>query len=208
MRPLLVIFAYSGMDDMIDRHWESWQKTGCDILLSFPVDAPCRRGGLAFEKSQHHGAEIMKRIFRTFEHVMNLPYITYYFTEADSMGFCCPPRLLKDGLHCFKWYNNDPNFKAQYYPHYCHGMNNMTLFKLFKASKRYEPSQEQGFQDRFIGMVCEENGIEMHHRPDLCYSRNLLETDEHFSEARQAIKNGVAFIHGVKHEWQMQKLLT
>lgn len=206
MKPLLVIFAYGGMDDMIERHWPFWERAQCDMLLSFPTDAPCKRGGLAFNSSQHHGAEIMRRIFRTFGHVLKMGYDTYYFTEGDSICLRKVPRALEGGLHGFLWKNNDPNFRASSYPHYCHSMNRNTLTKLALMSKQYDPGAEMGFQDRLIGRICEETGIPMFHRPDLCYSRNRLDTPEYVQQARDAIAGGVCFVHGIKTALELEEV--
>lgn len=206
MNPLLVIFCWKGDNERIERHWRTWEKMECEILLSFPVDQPCQRGGLAFNKSQHHGPEVMSRIFRTFEFVLNMRHETFYFLEADAIGLRPPPKELTNGLHGFLWDNKDPKFKASRYPHYLQGMNRETLQSFSDAVKNYDPSGEQGFQDRLIGRICEENGIPMVHRPDLTYSRNLIDTDEYFEQAQQAIDNGVCAIHGIKHQWQLDRL--
>lgn len=199
MKPLLLIFAYSGMDDMIERHYPTWEKAECDILLCFPTDAPCKRGGLAFDTSCHYGAPLMRRTFAAFKHVLRMGYNTYYCIEADSVCLGKAPRALPDGLHCFAWDNHGTSFKATRYPHWPWGMNRLTLVMLEAISRRYDPAQEHGFPDRLVGLICEENGIPMIHRPDLCHSRNRIsDSKEHEAEARQAIKDGVTFIHGIK----------
>lgn len=206
MRPLLTIFCWKGDDERIDRHWGSWEKTGCDIILSFPVDAPCRRGGLAFELSQHHGANIMRRIFDTFNRVRLIGYDTYWFGEADMIGIRSAPIEISDGLHGFLWDNKDPQFKAKQYIHYAQGMNRKTLSDVCVACHSVAPDSEQGFQDRFLGMVCENNNIPLIHRADITYSRNALDRNEYFEQAQTAIDSGVSFVHGIKEQWQLDRL--
>lgn len=206
MKSLLVVFAYAGMDEMIERHWPTWEKSGCDILLCFPVDAPCKRGGLAFDTSCHYGAPLMRRTFAAFKHVLQLGYDTYYFIEADSVCIGEAPQRLLYGVQCFAWNNSDPQFKAKRYLHWPWGMNRKTLTQLEAVCKYYPPSAEQGFPDRLLGLICEENEIPTMHRPDLAYSRNRLDTPEYVAQAREAIKNGAKFIHGVKTQQDLDNL--
>lgn len=206
MKPILTVFCWAGDDERIERHWPYWERTGCDILLSFPINAPCKRGGLAFGKSEHHGPEIMGRIFKTFRHVLQFNRDCYWFTEADSITLKKAPQHIEGGLHGFLWQNPDLRFKASQYPHYPHGMNHNTLAKLAIVSAKYDLSAEEGFQDRLIGRICEETGIPMIHRADLAYSRNLLDTDEYFFQAQEAIDKGITFLHGIKTKQQLDRL--
>ncbi len=198
--------AYGGEDEIVDRHWPTWERAECDIWLSFPVDDPCRRGGLAFNKSQHHGSEVMARIFKTYEFMLKTNYETFYMIEYDSICLRKAPRKLPGGLHAFLWNNGGGEFKATQYPHYAHGMNRATLTKLSLMAKRFDPCIEQGFQDRAIGFICEQTAIPMIHRPDLCHSRNRIDTPEYIEQAKAAIASGVTFVHGCKTEQDLRNI--
>lgn len=207
MKPLLVIFSYSGQDEMLNRHWPYFEKAECDILLSSPVDAACERGGLTYAKSQHYGSQLMARTFWTFRHVLKLGFDAYYFVEGDSVCLRPAPRKLTDGLHCFLWDNHDPRFTANQYPHWVLGMNRKTLVALESASRNYDPALESGFPDRLIGRICEESNIPMIHSPKLCHSRNRIsDNPEHEKEARQALKDGIVFLHGIKTQQDLWNL--
>ena len=150
----------------------------------------------------------MKRHFWTFKHVLRMAYDTYWFIEGDSICTGKAPTKPTNGVHCFAWDNNDPKFKAKQYLHWALGMNRQTLVRLAKASDAYNPAQEAGFPDRLIGLICQENGIEIKHRPDVSYSRNAIDREEYFQQAHQAIANGATFVHGIKHDWQLSTLFS
>jgi hypothetical protein len=196
--PLLVVFTYEGQNEMLDRHWKGYEKHfGEHILLSFPTDAPCPRGGVCFNKSQHYGKELMERIYKTLRLVTMMPYDMIYCIEGDSIILSKPPEILSSGLHCFLWNNTENRFKAKHYPHWPWAANKPTLSAIVQLM-RFRLEEEEGFPDRQMGLICEDNEIPMIHRSDICYSRNRLDRPEYIEEAREAIKNGAMFIHGIK----------
>jgi len=208
MRPLLTVFTWAGDDERIERHWPYWERSGCDILLSYPVDAPCARPGVAFHRSCHHGPELISRIFRTFEHVSGRQYATYYFIEADSVILGRVPVQLPPGFHGYFLPNdNEARFAAPLYPHYAHGMGRATLMDVIQGMALSEVDMEEGYPDRFLGRVLFENYIPMTNRVDLMYSRNLLDQPKYIAGARDAIAHGALFIHGIKEQHHLDAIL-
>lgn len=208
MKPLLTVFTWAGDDERIERHWPYWEKSGCDIQLVYPVDAPCKRPGLATGKSCHHGADLIMRILSGFEYALTAYRETYYFIEADSIVLGEVPETLTDGLHGYYLPNdNEQRFHAPTYPHYAHGMDRDTLEEILDDSIGCDPSEEEGYPDRFLGRICHENYIPMNNRVDLMYSRNLLDQPKYVAGARDAIKHGALFIHGIKEQHHIDAIL-
>ena len=150
----------------------------------------------------------MARTFWTFKHVLRLGYDTYWFVEGDSIATAKAPTKLTDGIHCFRWENYQTEFRAKTFLHWALGLNRKSLTQLAEASDLYNPAQEQGFPDRLIALICEEQGIKIHHRPDISYSRNRLDRPEYVQQAQEAIRNGASFVHGLKTQDDLNTLFA
>jgi hypothetical protein len=204
--------CYGGDMERIHRHLPFWRKSGCDLLFVSPVDRPVRFESVGepcvqFALSQHYGVELLKRHIFAFNYVLTLPiYEAFCFIEADSITLGAIPDHPRDGLRCFVWENTSkPRFKADHYLHWPLWMTRRTLEQIAEVATIQEP--EEGFPDRWLGLLCEQNNIHFRHEP-LAFSRNQLDCEDYMNSAVDAVKAGALWVHGVKTKEQLEELCS
>lgn len=214
---LLVVFSRGAEEETCELFLPYWQKSGCDIAISSPVDDPFPSGnksvvtfthGLSIGPTRDTWWHLQSRMLDTFRHCLLLNYDAYVFTQFDSITLGPLPYIgVDDSIHRLAG-GEAPGFKSTFFLHppWCFGRNRLKQF--VEASANYDIQvTEGGIADRWLSLI-----IERHCMPftkcNWGISFNSIDTPVHVACVRQAIANEVKFIHGVKDKSQLDSILA
>lgn len=211
MKTLLTILSHGKADATLSRHWLYYVTTGCDLLVSSPVDDRSNVGiGFACGYSEHHGRNTVMRYYETFRHVSKLDYDYFIFIEYDCILLGPPKFTPKPGtISTHTFYDNTPKgFRGHHFFHCPWYFDAATLEKFLEEGAKLIARNEfeLGFPDRWIGYVCEQGGIGFNHIRN-SYSQNTIDMPYMIQEAREAVANGAWAIHGIKTKEQLEGVM-
>lgn len=202
---LLTVMTHAGAHETFMRHYYEWQKHGTDILV-FTPDEPYPQINVPHEvlklgRAQHHGAESIRRFRNLLTYLAGKPHESFSIFEYDS--FCLSvgiPGFNPDGLSGHVFRDDQPNrgFVGTYYVHPPLVFSAPTLRRILKSAQHVRDDAECGFWDRWLGWVCEREGIQFqNYLASYGFSRNTIEPPE-IPAAVAAVNNGAVTFHGVK----------
>lgn len=211
-RKALVVFTYSGQQQMLERHLPFFRKGGADIILvsprDEPVTAPDDCTALNVGSSEHYGQSLMQRMNIGIK-CAAADYDTIAVVEGDSIVLGPIHDAQPEGIDCFLYDSEQPPWKAPHYVHWPWLMSRKTAMRVAAEFHTLISLKdiERGFPDRMLGYAAHRAGIPLRHRPDITYSRNLIDTPEYVAQARDAIAGGAVFVHGVKTQAHLDAIL-
>lgn len=211
---LLVIFCIQSEDEICRMFLPYWQRSGCDLLFSSPLDAPSKLEGVQhvrFGRKLTDKASdywfFQSRWLDTMKYCLTLPFEGFVFTCYDSICLGALPLVgRKDSIHTFAC-GPTPQFESTWglHPPWCFGVD--VLKEFVEAAGREPITLEGGVADRWLPCVMQRNDIAF--EPcNWSWSRNGIDTFEYAESARQAIASGVLFVHGVKNKAQLDLILS
>lgn len=211
MKTLLVVFSHSTANDLIARHWPFYLNAECDILGVGREDTQCLWptsyrliGTVNIGKEGYaQGDDLPRRLVRTWEHCLRLPYDEFVIIEADCIILKPIPQLAP-GLHGALVGHRSAGYHAADFYHPPWGSDRETTKLLVKYGHRLLNCglYENGFPDRWLGLLRELYDIPF--TPTDTYSQNRLDMPQYIADARKAIADGKWAIHGVKTEAELK----
>lgn len=199
----LVVFTFAGQQAMLDRHLPTFRNRGADIVVVSPCNAPMIVPtdviGLQIGRSEYCGEGLTHRIGMALTIISALGYETICCIEGDSIVLGEIPDADPFAVDCIMFESEDPSFKATHFCHWPWIFSSVTascIGELFLDSIRSKDI-ERGFPDRLLGWCCQ-SAFDLRHIGKLAYSRNLIDRPQYLEEAKQAVRDGARFIHGIK----------
>lgn len=211
MNTILVIQAHPGVEDVLERHWPFWNASGATLfgmerigaMVKWPERIPSVASGLP---GYVNGDNLPRRLVASFREALDR------FPEATSIcviEYDClvlKPLVWPEGpyrqcLISHQAGGSDEGFKSSQYfhcPWFCDRGTAVRIANQGMHLIKFTREIEQGFPDRFMGLIVDRLSLRV--TPANSYSRNALDTPQYLEEARQARKNGVSFIHGIKNK--------
>lgn len=204
---LLIVFCWHGDSERIERHEPYWKRSGCELLYSFPWDAPLRnRPGFCHERSQQYGEGMIGRHVATLRYALTMGAEAVYCTEADSICLGSAPDPFADAVGGYVFPDNNERFRAKSFTHWAWSFSRPILKRFVEAAEKDWDARTELFPDRWLSWVCERHGIPLRH-DERVFSRNQFDTPELVTEARQAVARGCWHLHGTKTAEQLRDVL-
>jgi len=200
-----IIMAHGSAQETFQRHLPVWERNGLPITVVCPSDNPVQTNHALTKigTRQHHGVAAIERFIKIIDLGVRSGFPYILFDEYDSMAFELPFHLkTTPGLHGFVWTDGNPanGFVGKHFIHPPLFMDNDTASGIIEAAiKLASLGTEQGFWDRWIGMICEKGNIPFHTTEKHHFSRNTIEQG-HIGLLSEALTNGATWFHGVKSE--------
>lgn len=231
---LLVIHSYRGAAPALQRHWPYWTALGLDMAIVDPVgDKPYPLpvsnpgsivGRWEFGQNWHPfkpvkkqryylKASLCEKLIQTFGVLRHLPqYRTICIIEYDCLILRPLPKHF-GGLLSYKAVGPQPEhgLKAPFGLHCPWWADRETADAIWRVGQSMiaEGDVENGSPDIFLGLLVEKYGIPFSDMgSEYCFSRNTIDVPADVIVAKQKIKDGITFLHGVKHEWQLRRLFA
>lgn len=218
MKPLLTILSYVRANDIVRRHWDYYLKADCDIVgigrETTSCEWPCKVGERRLvavqnigEDSYVHGDNLIRLHIDTLDYLLSLAgdYTHFALTEPDAI-FLKPlaPECPVYGLRATLQGGRSPGFLGSFF---CHGPwildRHAATYAVNSARRMLKVGLiEQGFPDRFWGLLCDL--YDLPYSKFNGYSQNRLDTPQFIENARQAIAGGCAAIHGIKSQEELR----
>lgn len=213
---LLVVFNRAAEDPVCELFLPYWQRSGCDILCSSPLEAP---SALPCVTHYHAGQEFkyaersswwryQSRVIDTMKFCLTQDYQGFIFTQYDSI--CLGPLPLiapLDSVHRLAG-GAAPGFTSSFFLHppWCFGIKRLEEF--VKAASPYNiTTTEDGIMDRWLSLIIERD-CQPFTRCEWSWTANSIDTPDLVACARQAISNSCKFVHGVKNKQQLDAILA
>lgn len=218
-KTLLVILAHSGASEALSRHWKFWELAGCEILGVDRTDTrtqwPHKVGTHNFfdqisvgMESYASGENHLRRFIDVIEYcqIAHREHESYCVIEYDALTF---GKLPKGPINYFRSHlagNRSPGFHGLGFYHCPWWVSARTAELMIDYGRRMLRAElyEQGFLDRWLGLMLDLYDIPV--EAAAAYSHNTLDTPEKIEGAREAIRRGAIFVHGVKTASQLEAL--
>lgn len=215
MSHLLVIFNVGAEDPVCRDFLPWWQKSGYDLLFSSPLDAPSRLAGVEhvhFGKALTHRShddywQYQSRVLDTMKYCLTLRPEVFLFTQFDSICLGPLPRFDENACVMHLQGYDAPPFKSKKFWHPPWLFGRVILQRFVEHASRHDIRCEQGVMDRWLAWIMECHGIE----PTPCswsWSANSMDTAQRTESARQAVRDGKLFFHGIKNKSMLERLLA
>ncbi len=223
MNTLLVIMSHSGANETVKRHWPHYLKGGCDILGVGRTDTNCEwpGGGLAppmvgfinvGKESYANGDNHIVRFLDVLDLCMTLPslkkYQAFCLVEYDTLLFGPIPKI-KPGTFMTKLAGHrSEGFAAENYYHTPWLLDRIMAGRILTYGRAMLKAGliERGFIDRWLGLLFDLHGIKPVDTGASTFTFNTIDTPEKMSLAKQAIADGIWFLHGCKTPEQLAQL--
>lgn len=211
MNKLIVIMGHGKAQSVFDRHVPLWCENDSPTLVFCPGDDVVKTHWpvLSIGTSSHHDENANRRFKRLLQFMEKLSFDEFVIFEYDS--FCLSNSIPESP--CGKisgnyWKNNDPDrFKGSHWLHMPLAFSKDILERINKAAQGIPDSAEEGFMDRWLGLVCDVAGIQPAGWGKDGFSRNTIEPWD-IPEAVAARKAGAFLFHGVKTEAALKAILN
>lgn len=198
-----LVMAHRDAQPTFDRHKHLWEKNGYPIIVICPEDNPVSTNHALIKigSRQHHGKQAVDRFVKVINIGVEAGYPFILFDEYDSFCLEIPIKLMSmKGVHGFVWRDGDPKngYKGNYFIHPPLLIDLESAVQIVQASETLRHmGDEKGFWDRWLGMVCEKQGIPMNTTEKFHFTRNTIEQG-HFGLLAESLKSGAKWFHGVK----------
>lgn len=211
---LLVVFNRAAEDEVCRLFLPYWQRSGCDIMCSSPLNA---RSALEDVQHRRFGREFLpvratwwwyqSRVLDTMKYCLSLDYQGFVFTQYDSICLGPLPVIQSlDSIHHFAG-GEVAGFRSNFFLHppWCFGKARLEEF--VKAASTYDiVTTENGIMDRWLSLIIEEACLPFEKCVWSC-SINSIDKPSYVEGVRQAIASGCKFVHGVKNKQQLDAIL-
>jgi hypothetical protein len=208
-----------------NRHLPLWQRHGAPILVFCPQNsiAQTQLPLVIYGRASHHDAEANARFKYLLNWLNTEPALQSrrWFVIFEYDALCLSPTLpiaeIAAGLRpgeavvagpVFQEAGPVPNFKGTRYIHPPLIFNRPGLAAVCAVLKSLPDDAEAGFWDRLLGYATEVGKIPFHnlHKTGRGFSANTIEPSQ-IDAACSAVEKGAVWIHGVKTELCLQKLM-
>lgn len=202
--PLVVVMAHADAQHIFNRHWPYWAKFGCPILVMCPKDSIVDTTApvLAIGKKSHHDAMANRRFRELLIHLETTMHNEWLILESDAICLCKDeiPLGFCGSITGNRFENTEPHrFKGSCYLHPPIAFSRDILERLIAGMKFVSDEDEEGFYDRWLGLLCDRSKVPATGWGKEGFSRNTIEVGD-ISAAVAARKAGACMFHGVKSD--------
>lgn len=197
-----IILAHGAASDCVERHIPNWQAAFSEIIIISPYDDPVP-GSCMIGDSCRTGRGIMERIL--FAAVMASRFKAAAILEYDALIF---QRLEEwdivpgEMLCSVRFLNDDDQFSAETYSHCPWVATGEDWWRIVGTGA----DAQGGNPDRWLAQACELSGVKQLGTIE-SYSTDRDWPEERILEAIEAKRSGATFIHGVKSEEVLQRIM-
>lgn len=202
----MAIHSYPKANDGLKRHWPYFKRAEADenIIITttdggcwVPDDARSIMIGSDMYISNTH---LPMRLIRTYEHMLrHTKHDFLVVAEWDCIFFRPIPRDLPTGLTGNMAGGKPQGCRCNFFIHPIWACDRNTAELIVKTGKEIiNEGISDSSPDCHMGQVVERAGIPFN-KDTLSYSRNTVDNPVWAEEARQAVKNGALWVHGIKH---------
>jgi len=204
---LIVINAWAGAQDTLERHLPHWLAVPeADLLVACPagslvmVNAPV----VAMGPQAHSGAAAMNRYLLLLDFLRRTGYERFWLTDYDSICLAPLPTPAQPCGGSIFW-GPHQGYDAVHILHPPVYLHRTTLE--FVCDNPLPLADQGGFFDRWLGRLCETNNIPMADWRALGwgFSRNTIEGED-VQLACAAASRGCFLFHGVKSREVFEKI--
>lgn len=206
---ILCVQTYPGATEAVKRHFPHYEKSGADRVIGitteggicyWPTDDVKAIGPNGYAQLGH----LPNRLLRTLEYALSQGADEIIVAEYDALFFQPISSPFPDGLVMNKTGGGSPGFIGSGFFHPPWMMSAPTARRVIEVGDDLlrRGMIEQGFPDRFIGLVADQ-GIPVIQNFFRSYSRNTLDQPQYLEEARLARESGAHVIHGFKTAAQL-----
>ncbi len=220
MSVLLAIQSHPGANDRVDRNFPYWQRQQPDWVYGLgTTDGLCKwpsgvRRIDCGPDSYLSGPTLPKRMCDELAALLEVPWGTLIFIESDCVIFHrLPVEDMKEGIAAHLAGFQTQGSLAQHFFHSPWCFKREDAIRFVDCGRRVLDEgiaygSPESSPDVFFGWVCERNGFKV--QTDLWeeYSRNSFDHPEHLVEARQAYRDGVDVLHGIKTAEELAYITT
>lgn len=178
---LVVVHAWSGDQELVERHLESYLHHDCDVLVLSPEDAPVRIKHPrvrchSLGKRGYFGQDSLDRQRLHLEYLLTQPYEYFLLNDADS--FCISPDipayLYSDRMRGVAWSNEvtewrehpSPYPKIAMQPPYFMHRSAIQQMLTVADSEAVKAHPITPYIDWYMLALCEESGVQHQTFPD------------------------------------------
>ena len=226
MSVMLAVMAYPGANATVARHWPYFENQKADWVYGIgTTDGKCEwpEGVSSIDIGSDRyidGSHLPRRVLDTIETMLIMPWRVLMLVEYDTVIFKpLPAENVKTAAAHFAggqvW-----SSKARWFAHnpWVFERESATIFLkwgrqaiadgLIPERTAHNPSVPEASPDVFFGLICEMAHIPVEFHLWDEYSRNSFDIPGHLEEAREAYRNGVHCIHGIKTREQLEFIVT
>lgn len=202
---LLIVHSFPGGNDTFALHYQRYYKRcGAHVIGIGTEDGLCTWpegcSHADIGRNEYAGRGLIERLVTTFELCASAPAWQTDFCVVEYDTIVLPLPLHPGGFVTHVGGHKSQGFKADEYYHTPWWADRQTSAMIADCGRRMlrENDIEHGFPDRFLGWM-----FQRFHFPPIvrakAYSQNNIAHNPRFiAEARQALKDGALFCHGVK----------
>lgn len=216
MKTLLTVMAHADAQHIFDRHFQYWNTGDHHVMVMCPQDSMVRSfvPVLGIGTKCHHGPASIARFRRLLHFLCETDYDWFIIHEYDSIELPTRNGVLHyadPDKHWHRIYSNlftadQPQFKGHHFLHPPLSMSKGVLKRIAQEGCHVGDDAEQSFWDRWLGLVCEQAGVEMKGYDDNGFSRNTIEQHD-IPAAVAARRAGATMFHGVKSGEVLRQLV-
>ena len=222
----MAFFSYPGANATVQRHWPYFQRQEADWVYGIgTIDGKCEwpEGVHPLDVGEDRyidGTHLPRRLLDTIEILLLRPWRVLALLEYDVVIFKSMPfdRVETSAAHFAggqTW-----GSQARWFAHCPWVFARDTAIRFLKAGREAlaegivperasgNPSVPEASPDCFYGYVMDRAGIPFQRDMWQEYSRNSFDVPGHLEEARQAYRDGVSCIHGIKTQEQLDFILS
>jgi hypothetical protein len=211
---LLLVQTYPGANETVKRHYPYFVAGGFGQVVGVTTEG----GGCYWPtldtvevgRNQYFGAPgLSERLIRTLEAGLKLGADELAVIEYDVLFFRPLPALPGDGIAMVVTGGSSPGYKSKSFFHCPWYMNAATAERVIEVGNQLIEAEEheQGWPDRFMGLIVDRSGIPVFGNLFSRYTRNTISEPSALDEAKEAIARGAHAVHGIKTEAQLNHIL-
>lgn len=213
---LVLMQTNGGTEDTLERNWSWLMKGGCDVLVTFPEDDPCRKfRGVAlgkviasppsdFWRLQHRTLLAFEALLadeeirKTYSDVMLLHQDCLFVGKARAKQ--------REGLETMiiDYPNERERFAVPLLYHPPWWLDWATMTKFVEAARKEPMDWQFGYMDRWFPAVCQKHGVPAYQTGIIDYYCLFISATDRVEEARQSILKGYPLVHGVKTKEELE----
>lgn len=211
---MLLIHAHGSVNDTVARHYPYYLKAACDRTVGvlttkgdckWPSSDSVVIGGDSYVAGNH----LPNRLLRTLEYAVNQGADEILVAEYDTIFFKPFPSLPK-GFSLNVTGGSMAGYRCSRFFHGPWCMDSATAKATVAMGDRLlaEGVNEGGSPDTFLGYITDLLHLPVHEGVFRNYSRNSLDHPQHLVEARQAYRDGCHAVHGIKHQRELEYIVS
>lgn len=215
MKTLVVIFTQSSANEIVRRHWDWYQKSGCDLLGITTEDGNCywpgdfsRIIGIEARPIANH---YINRFLATLEYCLTqTDYGSFCFVEADSI-FLTPVPAITPDTFISKFANvRDGLYRGMKFYHSPWFMDRIMAVKVLRYGRIMLQADltEFGMVDRWFGLMFDLYEIPVVDTGTATHTACTIIHPEQIEETRKMIAGGAWYVHGIKSKSVLEQVFA